>query len=130
MVAAQGGDPRFVERPELLPRAPMIQECRAERSGIVTRVAPRMLGWTVVELGGGRRALGDRVDPSVGFVMRVAPGDRVAAGDPIGEVHAADGEAARRASAVLRDAVRIGEGELEARPLVSHRVDRAGVEPL
>jgi thymidine phosphorylase len=128
MVAAQGGDPSFVERPERLPRAPVVLECRADRAGVVEGVAPRALGWTVVELGGGRRALGDRVDPAVGFLLRVAPGDRVSAEDPIGEVHAADEPAAARARAALLEAVVIGEGPARVRPLVSHRVTPGGVE--
>jgi thymidine phosphorylase len=130
MVRAQGGDPGYVEQPARLPRARVIAECRAERSGVVTRVAPRELGWTVVELGGGRRALGDRVDPAVGFVLHVAPGARVAAGDAIGEVHASDEQGAARGSRALRAAVAIGEEAVEARPLVSHRVSSAGVERL
>ena len=84
----------------------------------------------VVEMGGGRRALGDRIDPSVGFVMHVAPGARVTAGDLLAEVHAADEGGAARASTILRAAVAIGEGPVQARPLVSHRVESGGVERL
>jgi thymidine phosphorylase len=130
MVAAQGGDTSYVEHPDRLPRAAEVVECRAERSGVVTRVAPRELGWAVVELGGGRRALGDRIDPGVGFVVHVAPGDRVAAGDLLGEVHASDDRGARAGSRVLLDAVAIGDGQAGVRPLVSHRVEAGGVERL
>jgi pyrimidine-nucleoside phosphorylase len=128
MVAAQGGDASCIERPERLPRAAVVEECRADRAGVVERIAPRELGWMVVEMGGGRRALGDRVDPAVGFILRVAPGDRVSAGDPIGEVHAADVRAAARARAALLEAVVVGEGPAQLRPLVSHRVTREGTE--
>jgi thymidine phosphorylase len=106
----------------------VVLECRADRAGVVERVAPRELGWMVVELGGGRRVLGDRIDPAVGFFLRVAPGDRVSGGDPIGEVHAADEHAAARARACLLEAVVIGEGPAQLRPLVSYRVTPGGIE--
>ena len=88
MVRAQGGDPSVIEHPERLPRARVVVECRARRAGIVETIRPRELGRGVVELGGGRRALGDAVDPAVGFVLHVTPGDRIEVGDVLGEVHA------------------------------------------
>ena len=130
LVSAQGGDAGVVEDPDRLPGAPVIVECSADRSGVVTGVAPRPLGWMVVELGGGRRALGDRVDPRVGFVLRVAVGDPVAAGQVLGEVHAGDPTGAARGCAALRKAVTIGDGPARVRPLVSHRVGSGGVQRL
>ena len=67
MVEAQGGDPTCVAEPERLPEARVVAECGAEPAGVVTAVAPRDLRWMVVELGGGRRALGEPIDPAVGF---------------------------------------------------------------
>lgn len=130
MVRQQGGDARVVEKPELLPRASIVRECRAGRSGVVEALAPRTLGWAVVELGGGRRSVGDRIDPGVGFVLRIAPGDRVAEGDVIGEVHAATEDGARRGAETFAGAVTIGGRAPRPRPLVSHRVTRDGVETI
>ena len=130
MVEAQGGDPTCIAEPERLPAARVVAECGAERAGVVTAVAPRDLGWMVVELGGGRRALGEPIDPAVGFVLRVAPGDPVAAEEPLGEVHARDEENTERACRVLRDAIAIGDAAAPPRPLLSHRVSSAGVERL
>ena len=130
MVQAQGGDAAVIEHPERLPRAEVVAECTAPRAGIVTAVLPRPLGWGVLEMGGGRRAMGHPVHPGVGFVLAVAPGDRVEEGDSLGEVHAAREEDAARGGAVLRGAVTLGSGQPKLRPLVSHRVGRNGVEIL
>jgi pyrimidine-nucleoside phosphorylase len=130
MVRAQGGDPAVIERPELLPRAPRVVECHARAAGIVERVAPRALGQTVVELGGGRRAVGDEVDPAVGFILHVAPGDRVEAGDVLGEVHARDARGADVGRSALERSIVVGERAPRSRPLVSHRVRGGGVELL
>jgi pyrimidine-nucleoside phosphorylase len=128
MVRAQGGDVGVVERPDRLPRAEVVVECRASRAGVVGAVVPRALGWGIVELGGGRRALGDAVHPGVGFVLRIAPGDRVEEGDVLGEVHARSAADAERGRQILEGAVVLGEAPARLRPLVSHRVTHAGVE--
>jgi thymidine phosphorylase len=83
-----------------------------------------------VELGGGRRKLGDPIHPGVGFVLHVVPGQRVERGEPLAEVHAADAEHAERGAAIVREAIAIGEQTATLRPLLSHRVTRSGVELL
>ena len=128
MVRAQGGDTGVAENPALLPRAEIVAECTAQRAGVVTSVLPRPLGWGVVEMGGGRRAVGDHLHPGVGFVLAVATGDRVEEGDSLGEIHATREEDAARGQALLREAVTLGVGPPKLRPLVSHRVGRDGVE--
>ena len=105
LVELQGGDPRVVENPEMIPRAPEVQVLKSETSGFVIQVSPVPLGYGVVDLGGGRRKMGDPVDPRVGFVLEVGPGDRVEVGDPLGEVHAADLDGLARGLGILQDAV-------------------------
>ena len=53
-IAAQGGDLRFVDDPTRLPEAPLIAPLPAPRSGYVARADAREVGFTVVDLGGGR----------------------------------------------------------------------------
>jgi thymidine phosphorylase len=96
---------------------------------VVSRVEPRTIGHAVVALGGGRRQTTDRVDPAVGFVIRVNPGDAVQAGQPIGTVHARDDDGAALGLRAMADAITIG-AEAEVTPLISHRVSRDGVERL
>ena len=129
MVVAQGGDPSFIDDPDVLPRAPVRRTVRAEQGGVVQEVAPRPFGYAVVEMGGGRRELGDPIDPRVGFVVDVRPGDHVAPGDRMGEVHAADEGSARVAMSAFERAVRLSQDvPAPGLPLISHRVTREGVE--
>lgn len=110
LVARQGGDPRVVEEPDRMPPAPVRLVVEAQAEGVVTKVHPRLLGEGVIELGGGRRRMEDTIDPRVGFVLAVRPGDRVEVGQPLGVVHAADEGAASRARRRLLDAVEVGKG--------------------
>jgi len=131
LVEAQGGDTRVVERPELLAPAPLVVDVRAPRAGVVASIAPRRLGQAVVAMGGGRTRLGQRIDLRVGFELTVAPGDAVAAGDLLGQVHATDEAMAEHGRQALLDAIVLQDTcEPTLRPLVSHRVTAEGVTAL
>ena len=71
-------------------------------------------------LGAGRRTPGDQIDPAVGIVLTPKVGDRLEGGQPIGEVHARDADAARAAADAVTAALTIGEEPVEPPPLV-HR---------
>ena len=82
MVVAQGGDLKTgcqVAREQIVP---------AERSGFVTKMDTEALGMAVIDLGGGRRRMGDLVDHSVGIEMRAKIGDEVSAGEPLARIFA------------------------------------------
>jgi pyrimidine-nucleoside phosphorylase len=82
-----------------------------------------------VELGGGRHTVEDEIDPAVGFVITVKPGDPVQAGEPVASVFAGDQNGIALGLAALTEAVTI-DGEGRRTPLISHRVTAAGVEIL
>jgi pyrimidine-nucleoside phosphorylase len=129
MVEAQGGDPRIVDDPSLLPQARAVEIYRAPEAGVVSQVEPRQIGRAIVELGGGRRTLDDVIDHSVGFVITVKPGDTVSEGEPIASVFARDKAGIDAAFRALSHAITIG-GKSESLPLISHRVTGNGVEVL
>lgn len=130
LVEAQGGDPGVVRDPSRLERAPVVREVLAEQAGDIVRLDPKPLGMAVVAMGGGRTKLGQSIDPRVGFRLTVAPGHRVEKGEPIAEVHAADGATADLGERAVRRALRVGREMTMLRPLVSHRVSAAGTERL
>jgi thymidine phosphorylase len=89
MIAAQGGDPKVVDDPSLLPRARHVVEVRSPASGYVRQVDAFRVGLLGTELGVGRKKVGARVEPAAGFVFRRKVGDAVEPGDVLLEVHAA-----------------------------------------
>jgi pyrimidine-nucleoside phosphorylase len=127
IIAAQGGDRRVLDDPARLPQAQEVEIYRAPRDGVVSHVEPRRIGLAILELGGGRRTIEDEIDPAVGFVIPVKPGDRVRTGDPLASVFARDRAGVEEAFAALSQAIHIAEvGSLT--PLITHRVTAAGVE--
>lgn len=107
MVTEQGGDPRVIDNPALLPTAPHIHELTADRDGFVARVAARGCGRAVVALGGGRHRKEDAIDPAVGLTFPKKVGDRVMRGEPIIRVHYRDRSRLDAALDLLADAVAV-----------------------
>jgi thymidine phosphorylase len=88
MVAALGGPADFVENhTSYLPRAPVVRPVHAD--GVLAGLDTRAVGNAIIELGGGRREVGEKLDLSVGF-SQVAPVGAVLDADrPLAIVHAA-----------------------------------------
>ena len=117
MVAALGGPADFVERyADQLPKAPVIRAIHAD--GYVAGVDTRAVGNAIIELGGGRRRVGEQLDLSVGF-SRIAPvGTALDAEVPLAVIHAATEDAAQRAEKNLRDAVTLAPEAPGERPVI------------
>jgi len=129
IIEAQGGNSKVIDDLDLLPQAAEVEVFRAARSGVVSRIEPRRIGQAIVELGGGRRTIDDTIDPAVGFVIPVKPGDRVKEGEPLASIFGRDTVGIERAVHALEQAITIGTSAVPA-PLITHRVTGEGVENL
>ena len=131
IIEAQGGNPRVLDDPGVLPQALVVEVYATPRTGVVSRVEPRTIGRAIVAMGGGRSQVDDTIDPTVGFVISVKPGDKVLAGEPIASIYAKDANGAQVGSDALAQAIVITDRLAEpSLPLISHRVTRGGVEEL
>jgi pyrimidine-nucleoside phosphorylase len=115
MVAAQGGD-LDASRPV----APA-QETASPRAGHVTAIDAEQLGRVIIELGGGRKQLGDRLDLSTGLEILVRRGDAVEAGQPLVHVFAKP-QAAAAVEADLLAAISIGDSPVDPQPIIVERI--------
>ncbi|MFO0561071.1 MAG: thymidine phosphorylase [Polyangiales bacterium] len=123
MVKEQGGDPRVVDDPSLLPATKSKHAIRAQRSGFVTGIDALEVGLAGVALGAGRTKSEDAVDPAVGFVLERSVGAEVRAGDVLAWVHSDDEARATEALRRVGAAYTIEESAPVARPLVIERVE-------
>ncbi|MSR06579.1 MAG: thymidine phosphorylase [Gemmatimonadetes bacterium] len=131
IIKAQGGNPKVVDDPGLLPGAPMRETYTSPRNGYVTRIEPRAIGRAIVAMGGGRQKVEDKVDFGVGFRIGVSPGDKVRKGDPLATIHANTAEQVQIARTALDAAFSIADEAGEPPlPLISHRLSKKGVEVL
>lgn len=94
VVAAQGGDARQIENPQLLPQAPYRVMLEAPHDGYIAAIDAEAVGLASMRLGAGRFKKGDPIDHRTGLVLQAKVGDYRRAGEPLIEVHArSEGEA-------------------------------------
>jgi pyrimidine-nucleoside phosphorylase len=118
MLAAQGGD---LEAPR--PVAPA-QEIVSLQAGFVAAMNTEQLGRVIIELGGGRKRLGDQLDLSIGLELLVRLGDEVQSGQPLVRVFAKP-DAAGKVHNMLLSAITIADNRVDPPPLIVERIASA-----
>lgn len=90
LVEAQGGNPEAVYDTELLPKASIEYEYRADVEGYVSRIVCDIVGTSAMVLGGGRENKDSVIDLSVGIVLEAKKGAYVHKGDVLARFYAND----------------------------------------
>jgi thymidine phosphorylase len=121
MCVALGGPAGFVANyHEHLAKAPVTKAVHA--SGYLAAVDVRAVGNAIIELGGGRRKVGEKLDLSVGFSDVARIGTLLDRETPLAVVHAASENDAALAEQLLLDACTRHEASPEERPVICERV--------
>jgi pyrimidine-nucleoside phosphorylase len=116
MVEAQEGD--LDESRHIAPAS----EVTAAASGYVSAMETEQLGVAIIELGGGRKKLGDELDHSTGLEMLVRLGEKVDRGQPLVRVFAHHNKAAL-AKQMIADAITISDQPQAPSPLIVERIE-------
>ena len=93
----------------------------ASRSGYVASMDGQLLGQAVIELGGGRRVVGEKIDHSVGMEMTCRIGDFVQEGDELLRIFAPNQNLAEKLHPLLLKAITIDDTPVES-PLLYERL--------
>ena len=87
LVREQKGSGEAIEKITKLPISSNTVTWRARKKGFMTSMDTEELGRILVELGGGRKKVTDRIDYSVGFVFHRKLGATIKTGDPLVTVY-------------------------------------------
>ena len=117
MIQAQGGDLRYVDEPQRLPSAHLVETVNAPRAGWISGLHAREVGETAVLLGGGRARKEDAIDYGVGVLVHKKVGDWAEAGEAVFTIYANDPEKQRLAHSRLLDAVQWSDAPVPPLPL-------------
>jgi len=109
MVEAQGGDPRCVDDPTVLPQAAHKIPVPAPRAGAVREIDALSVGTSAMKIGAGRATKESVIDPAVGVVLQKKTGDRVEAGETLAVVHANDTTLGEVCAKAVGDAFELGD---------------------
>jgi pyrimidine-nucleoside phosphorylase len=118
VIEAQGGDPRVLEEPSLLPSADSSYTVTADGPGFVERCDALAVGLAAVRLGAGRQAKEDDVDPGVGITIHAKVGDEVAEGTPVATVRNNTDAQLASCLPILETAWIVSEEPQQAPPLI------------
>ena len=99
-------------------------EVTAIESGYISRIETQRLGLAIIEMGGGRRKMGDAIDPSCGIESHLRIGDAVEKGQKIATVFC-DNEAASMAVSLTGAAYGISPDQPDSPALVANRITNA-----
>lgn len=126
MVTCLGGPADFVEKPEKhLEAAPMKNVVTAAKTGRVLSMDARKVGLALVSLKGGRTRADQKIDFAVGFTDFIKVGQPVSAETPICMAHTRDQAQMDEVTALLREAIVIGDGDIHptgTEPAVRERI--------
>jgi pyrimidine-nucleoside phosphorylase len=117
LVHAQGGDVAYVDNPDRLPRAALVETVSAARTGYLSSINAREVGETSVELGAGRARKEDPIEHAVGIIIHHKVGDRVEKGQPLFTIHANDAARLKKARTRLLAAHQWQDRPAEPLPL-------------
>jgi pyrimidine-nucleoside phosphorylase len=118
VIKLQGGDPKIVDDPGLLPQAKHTARLPAHRAGYVTAIRCEQVGTASMMLGGGREKKEHEVDPAVGLVLEKKVGDAVKAGENLCTIHYNLDARLAPATRLLAESFEIGDDEPAPTPLV------------
>ena len=130
MITAQGGNASCVDDVMKLPQPALIREVKAGQSGFITAMDAEALGYAAQAMGAGRVQKTDVIDYSVGYILPVRIGDRIAPDDVLCTLYARSEADAAKAEAAIRAAITIGDAPVERPPLCYAVVTAEGVERL
>jgi pyrimidine-nucleoside phosphorylase len=116
LVTAQGGDASYIENPDRLPRADIIETVSSPQSGYIEKLNARTVGETAVILGAGRTRKGEQIDLAVGIEIRNKVGDFVESGAPLFVIHANHREQLDEAVEKMLEAYQWSDDRVEPLP--------------
>lgn len=117
MVINQGGDVSFVDHPEKMPLAPVIETITAPADGYLKWIDAKEIGETTVDMGAGRKKKEDLIDHAVGVIIHHKVGDKINKGEALFTLHASSRESFEMAKTRILKAHEISDSVCEPLPL-------------
>jgi pyrimidine-nucleoside phosphorylase len=126
VIARQGGDRRVVAEPSRLPHAAHVRQVTAASDGYVAAMDAERVGRASMLLGAGRDRVDAVIDPAAGIVLHKKPGDRVARGESVFELHYNDDRQLESAIRMAESAISVANTRPAQTPIVLAWVHAAG----
>jgi len=119
MVAALGGDKNILSNyNNLLDSSNFRGDILSNKEGYVTKIKTRKLGLILIEIGGGRKNISDKIDYGVGFINAVGLNDEVQSGKPLLAVYTKNENDYKKIEKDLADCFVIGNKQINNKTII------------
>lgn len=127
VVKRQGGDVSYIEQTTTYEQSSYKREVRSKAAGYVHSFETMRIGLLAVDLGAGRKRVGDAVDPKAGIVLLKKTGDKVENGEPLATIYTDHNDVVAHAEQELHSCIHL-EAETPPRksPVLAY-VDNSGL---
>tara|TARA_B100000686_G_scaffold121654_1_gene128777 strand:+ start:1272 stop:2588 length:1317 start_codon:yes stop_codon:yes gene_type:complete len=113
MVAALGGPKNILSNyKNILPNTKYTEDIFSDISGYIESISTRELGMILIELGGGRKNISDKIDYSVGYSNVVNVGDKIDTKTPLLTIHAKNKEDIKSIKKRIKDSFIISDNTI------------------
>ena len=118
VIQAQGGDPRVLDRFELLPNATGVREIASPRAGWISAIDAEDIGTASQMIGAGRDTKEDTIDPAVGIIVEAKIGNKIDQGAVLCRIYYTNEDRIEEAAQQVEDAFRISQHAPDERSLI------------
>jgi pyrimidine-nucleoside phosphorylase len=118
LVAAQGGDVKVIDNPELLPNTKFQQTYRSKNSGYIYELNALDIGLASVKLGAGRETKDSEIDYGAGVLLKKKIGDYVEANEELALLYSNTESNFEKALEFMDLAYKIGDDKPKPKALI------------
>lgn len=126
-VDAQGGNKNNILNPETLPSSNIVKDIVSTKSGYIKDIQSDDIGIAAMILGAGRETIEDVLDMGAGIYFNKKIGDKVEAGDVLGQLLTNQSDKVEDAIKITLDALTFTDEPVEKRQLIKAKVTKDGV---
>jgi pyrimidine-nucleoside phosphorylase len=105
IVELQGGDISYILNPKKYPKSKFIKKIKSNETGYIKSIDNYQVGMAALELGAGRKTMGDKIDPKAGIIFKVKIGDNIKKDDLIAELHSQSMDKISTAKEIILNAI-------------------------
>ncbi|RKZ00488.1 MAG: thymidine phosphorylase [Ignavibacteriae bacterium] len=118
IVKLQGGDTRFLIKPEQYPKAKYSKEVSLNKLGFVKAIDNYRVGMASLELGAGRKTKEDIINPAAGIIFNIKIGEGLKKDDVIAYLHSGSLSKIRKAEEILKKAIDVSKSKVSKPKLI------------
>ncbi len=127
LVKEQGGDTKVLENVDRYPETEFKHSVKADKDGYLAKMDAYEIGLASLELGAGRKAKEDAVDPAAGIYLHKKTGDLVKKNETIASLYTNNKGSVDTSIHIFKDAITLSNQKPKKEKLITHQISKDGI---